>query len=105
MSGLIYLRNVRMTVAVLAVTSFLAACGGNSNSSSSNSNNPPPVTSTPMGTVVLLLTDAPSEDFSEINLEITEAKLIGGAEEQIIFSGNKVVNLLDLQHLDRKSVV
>lgn len=95
MSGLNYLRNVRMTVAVLAVISFLAACGGSSNE---NTPPPPPVTSTPMGTVVLLLTDAPSEDFSEINLEITEAKLIGGAEEQIIFSGNKVVNLLDLQH-------
>jgi hypothetical protein len=51
------------------------------------------------GSVALLITDAPTSDFDEINLAITGASLIGAddGDPVPIFSGYRKINLLELQ--------
>jgi hypothetical protein len=79
-----------LVVSVLAMQ--LAACGGGSGDSSNMS---PP---TPMqtGSVGILITDGPTDQFSEINATITEITLLGGGAPQVIFSGSTTIDLLDL---------
>ena len=83
---------LRTLAAVLLIAMLQVACSGGSN----GSNAQPSAT----GTVGILLTDAPSDLFSEINLTLTEVSVIGGADDsdgqQTVFSGSKTVNLLDL---------
>lgn len=86
---------IRLTTALLLLAGALAACGGGSSSSSGLE----PLPST--GTVALLLTDMPTEDLLEINLEVTEAVLIGGEGQQTLFSDTENpidVDLLDLEN-------
>ena len=80
-------------LAALIGSLCLAACGGGASSSPDNASEPLSTT----GTVGLLLTDKPSDDFLEINIRVVEAILIGGdGSQQSLFQGAKEVNLLDL---------
>jgi len=81
---------------------LLGACGGGGGDTGAVNTSPVPTSST--GTVVILLTDAPVDGLSAINLDVTEATLIGGAGQQQIFSGNKTINLLDLANYDQAIV-
>ena len=82
-----------LKIAFILLTSFaLAACGGGS--SSNDDSAPPPVATT--GTVGLFFTDKPTDEFSEINVRVVEAILIGGDGQQILFQGSREINLLDL---------
>jgi len=90
MSELRFARRLRLCVLILTSAFLISSCGGGSSADTA------PAT----GTVLLLLTDAPADDLSAIYLEVTEATLIGGNGQQTIFSGNKIINLLDLSNFN-----
>jgi hypothetical protein len=79
----------------------LAACsGGGGSSPQSSAPTPTPAPApTPAGTgsVGILLTDGPTDQFAEINATITEISLLGGGSPRVIFSGTATVNLLALE--------
>lgn len=87
----------RIAIAMLLGLSLLvAACGG------SGEDSVPPEQAT--GTVALLLTDMPTDDLDEINLDVVEATLIGGDGQQTLFSDaeNPIeIDLLDLENFSR----
>ena len=71
-----------------AAALILASCGGGS-----GDNGPQPTT----GTIAILFTDRPTDEFSEIKLNVTEAILIGGGNsQQVLFQGAEPIDLLDL---------
>lgn len=97
---------IRVATLALAAVVFLAACGGGSSGSA-------PVVETPTattGTFGLFITDKPSEDFAEINLDVTKAVLIGGDDsQQVLFDvadGAEVreIDLLDLTNFNEPIV-
>ncbi len=83
------MRRLRLCAFILTSAFLISSCGGGGTSADLA-----PAT----GTVLFLLTDAPTDDLSAIYLEVTEATLIGGNGQQAIFSGNKTINLLDLEY-------
>jgi Domain of unknown function (DUF4382) len=93
MSGLFMSRSTRIPFLLFTMAFLLSACGGGGPADTTVI---PPVATTDTGTVVILLTDAPIDELSAINLDVTEATLIGNTGQQIVFSGNKSINLLDL---------
>ncbi len=56
------------------------------------------------GMVGIFLTDDPSDEFAEINLNVTEAVLIGGEGQQSLYQGSKKINLLDLTNYNEPIV-
>jgi hypothetical protein len=67
------------------VFTILGSCSSSSTPGSSNT-----------GTVALLMTDAPSDIFEEINITVTRAELLSDSGAVTIFQGNRTFNLLDL---------
>jgi hypothetical protein len=88
-----------VSLAALFVFSFLAACGGGGSATDDATGLAPPQSTT--GTIGILLTDKPTDDLAEINLDITEALLIGGSGQQTVFTGNVRINLLDLANYNQ----
>jgi len=97
---------IRVATLALAAVVFLAACGGGSSGSA-------PVVETPTattGTFGLFITDKPSEDFAEINLDVTKAVLIGGDDsQQVLFdvaddAEVREIDLLDLTNFNEPIV-
>lgn len=97
--------STKLRILFIALASLcLAACsGGSSGGSGSDAggSGSPPANGSPdplpqTGTVGLFLTDKPSDDFAEININVTKAVLIGDNGKQNIFQGSKKINLLDL---------
>ncbi len=85
--------SARIVAAALLVSSFVAACGGSGGSDGDAQNQPA------TGTVGLLLTDAPTDMYREINLVVREAILIGGDDSQeVLFDGSEPIDLLDLEN-------
>lgn len=75
-------------VFAVLLSAFLVSCGGGSDSSKGT------------GTVGLMLTDAPTDDFDQINLTITRVELLGEDEEGTrvqLFAGERTIDLLDLR--------
>jgi len=93
----------RLPLLALAASLFITACGG---SSSSNNNDQGDKTPTPTtGTVVLLFTDKPTDEFSAIKLNVVEAILIGGDDgQQILFQGSEPIDLLNLTNFNEPIV-
>jgi hypothetical protein len=90
-ASLITLRRAMIAAAAALV---LASCGGGSD------NNGPKT-----GTVAILFTDRPSEEFSEIKLNVKEAILIGaGNSQQVLFQGSEPIDLLDLTNFSEPIV-
>jgi hypothetical protein len=86
----------RVAIAMLlGLSLFVAACGG------SGDGGVPQDQAT--GTVALLLTDMPTDDLDEINLNVVEAILIGGAGQQTLFSDADNPIEIDLLHLENFS--
>lgn len=77
-------------LAVMALALGLSACNSGSDSATTPKNGG--------GSVALLLTDAPSAQFDHIYLTIKAVDLLGDDGRVNIFTGNKVVDLLDLRH-------
>ena len=89
-----------LPVLALAATLFLAACGGGS-SSADKTVEPRPTT----GTIAVLFTDRPSDEFSAIKLNVREAILIGGDNsQQVLFQGSEPIDLLDLTNFNEPIV-
>ena len=65
----------------------LASCGSGDSTGTS---------STGSGTVALLLTDAPSDIFEEINITVVKAELLSDSGAVTMFQGERTFNLLDL---------
>lgn len=88
---------VRVALLSLVAVLFVSACG----SSSGDSSEPTTPSTTPSdpqtGMVGILFTDAPTDDYSAIKLNVIEARLIGGDEsQQVLFQGSEPIDLLDL---------
>jgi hypothetical protein len=80
--------SIRRAIIAAAAALVLAACGG-----TSGDNGPESTT----GTIAILFTDRPTDEFSEIKLNVTEAILIGGGNsQQVLFQGVEPIDLLDL---------
>jgi len=73
------------------VFTALAGCGYGGSDSGDTSN-----TASGTGSVALLLTDAPSDIFEEINITVIKAELISDNGKVTIFKGKHTFNLLDL---------
>lgn len=74
-----------------ALTVLLTACGGGGGSSGSSNS----------GSVGIVLTDGPTADFAEVNVTITEIKLMADDEHDgngdvVLFQGEQTVDLLNL---------
>jgi hypothetical protein len=86
----------------LAMSLFVAACGG---SSSTNNDNPGAGPTPATGTVALLFTDKPTDEFSAIKLNVVEAILIGGDDgQQSLFRGSEPIDLLNLTNFNEPVV-
>ena len=81
--------------AVSVITLFLFACGGGGGGTNGVST----VSSAGTGTVTLLLTDAPSDDFKAINLDVVRAELFSDNGRVELFSGKKTFDLLQLANV------
>ena len=83
--------SLRVAALALFAMSFAAACGGSN--SPEEIQDPVPTT----GTIGLLFTDAPTDEYSAIKLDIVEAILIGSDDAQhVVFDGLEPIDLLDL---------
>lgn len=89
-----------LSVAVFAAL-FAAGCGGGS--SNGGDAGTTAVTAT-TGTVGLLFTDKPTDEFSAIKLNVVEAILIGGDGQQTLFTGSKAIDLLNLTNYNEPVV-
>ncbi len=89
-----FFRYLSLTAALLL---GLTACGGGGESAIDNL--PAPTAGSPAtGTVALLFTDAPSDEFAEVNIDVSRVQLMAEERSVTLFSGDKTVNLLDLEH-------
>ncbi len=99
--------SARMSLGALAVSFFLAACGGGGGNPAADDGpavvTPPPSTVS-TGTVGLLLTDRPTDEFSAIKLDVVEAILIGDGGQQTLFRGARQIDLLDLTNFNEPIV-
>lgn len=84
---------LRLSVLGLILT-FSVSCGGGGGGGSQVAGGLTPVTGT--GTVGISFTDAPSDEFAEINLSITRIILIGNSGQVDIFTGSQTIDLLKL---------
>jgi hypothetical protein len=78
----------------LTVLALLTACGGGSSSSS------PGAVAT--GTANVIVTDAPSDDWSTVQLQVTKVTLVHQEDhtrEEVAFSGNATINLVDMDSI------
>lgn len=92
--------SLRLPILALAISLFVAACGGGTDTTDSVT--PAPTATT--GTVALLFTDKPTDEFSEIKLDVIEAVLIGDEGHQSLFQGSKSIDLLDLTNFNEPVV-
>jgi Domain of unknown function (DUF4382) len=78
-------------LAIIFVVLGSCSSGGDSTSS---------VTPGGTGTVALLLTDAPSDIFEEVNITVVKAELLSDSGSVTIFDGEETFNLLDLTDVE-----
>ncbi len=76
------------------ILTLSVSCGGGSGGGGQVVGGLTPVTGT--GTVSISFTDAPSDEFAEINLSITRIILIGNSGQIDIFNGSQTIDLLKL---------
>jgi hypothetical protein len=94
-----YLHLTRFTLISLVTLALLSGCGGGSSGSSSDTLPALPALPAPpaTGTVGLLFTDKPTDEFSAIKLNVVKAILIGNDDgQQMLFEGSEPIDLLDL---------
>jgi hypothetical protein len=83
------------------VLSVLVACSGGSGGGTTDSLNTSTTTDTGTGRVALLLTDAPSDIFEEINITVVKAELLSDDGGKVtLFKGKRTFNLLDLTDVE-----
>ena len=77
---------------LLAMSTMLASCGGGGGAGSGSA-----AGAIEMATVGLVITDLSSEDYDHAWATITSVTLIGNDGHELIFSGNKKIDLLALR--------
>lgn len=83
---------LRVATTTLMASLLVASCGGGN-----STNDDTAILPSNVGTVGLLFTDAPTDEYSAIKLDVVEAILIGGDDSQeILFRGVEPIDLLDL---------
>ncbi len=82
-------------IAIPLISLFLFSCGGGGGGGST----PGSVSPASTGTVTLLVTDAPSDDFNAIILSVTRAELFCDSGKVEVFSGFKKFDLLKLANV------
>ena len=82
-------RQLLSTIFLITLYTLLSSCGGGGGGSSS-------VSPQGSGSVALLLTDAPADNFDEININVRKAELLSDSGRVTIFQGSRDFNLLDL---------
>lgn len=83
-------------IAVVFFAGFLNGCGGSSNNGAGAG-----LTTASNGKLALIFTDAPTDDFSQVNVTIKEAALVSESDDSIIlFQGSRRINLLALQEVE-----
>jgi hypothetical protein len=87
---------LKARILALMALLFLSACGGGSDTT------PVVAVAEPTtGMVGLFFTDAPTDEFSAIKLNVVEAILIGGNNsQQVLFQGSEPIDLLDLTNFN-----
>jgi len=107
MNALMRYLSARPLLLALTTAMYLTACGGGS-SDTVPVVEPAPIATT--GMFGLFITDEPSEDFAEINLDVVKAVLIGGDDaQQVLFDiadgdDPREVDLLDLTNFNEPIV-
>jgi hypothetical protein len=86
--------NKFVVAAVMAL--FLAACGGGGGGGSDSASNT--VSSGGTGSVGLLLTDGPTDDFDAVFITVVKAELLADSGSVTIFEGEETLNLLDYRN-------
>jgi hypothetical protein len=81
-------------IAVVVTLLFLVACGGEGEGDSSSSSG----SNSGVGSVGLLLTDGPTNDFDAVFITIAKAELLSESGSVTIFQGEETVNLLDYRN-------
>jgi hypothetical protein len=89
---------LRSSFLLLFASIFLAAC----NSSDTADTGADTVTGVDMGDVTLLLTDAPTSEYDEVNVVAESVSLIGEGPEAHIMQRPAKFNLLDLRNTFRR---
>lgn len=91
---------------VAVMTLLVSSCGGSGAGSEgapasdpvADTNVPDATDATDGAKVTLLLTDAPSDEFDEINVTISSISLLGGDEQIVLFEGLETIDLLMLEN-------
>ena len=82
------------TLLLIAVSALVAACGGGGGGGQSAGVSAEPAT------VGLVITDAVADEWDEARATITQVSLIGDGGQEILFTGEKTIDLLSLrEHL------
>jgi len=87
-------RPARLAAAVTAALA-LGGCGGGGGGSGDTSEPPAALTT---GSVAVLFTDAPTDQFCEIRATVTGIDLLGASGPTNVFSGERTVNVLALEN-------
>jgi hypothetical protein len=88
------LRRPACFAAAVAAGLVLGGCGGGGGSGSGSTPSSTPTT----GSVAVLLTDAPTDQFCEVRATVTGIDLLGAGGSTNLFSGERTVNVLALQN-------
>lgn len=86
-----HVRHIKRLIAtgfLITLYLLLGSCGGGGGGGTASSQG--------AGTVALLLTDAPADNFDEININVRRAELLSDSGRVTIFQGDRTFNLLDL---------
>lgn len=95
------IKNEYRILALICAAFAISACGGGSTTEPSQTGS----STSETGTVGLLFTDAPTDDFESIFLNVREAVLIGGDEQQhFLFQGSEPIDLLNLTNFNEPIV-
>jgi hypothetical protein len=94
------LKKIALPIAAACALLSLMSCGGGGGNGVMQQpapiNQPPPADNT--GVVGILLKDAPTLDFTRIVMVITSVELLGNGDPKVVFSGEKEIDLLELQN-------
>jgi hypothetical protein len=82
---------------IFFLTMGLASCGGGGGSGGGQPASTLQTNSVQSGSVAVLLTDGPTDEFAEVNITITEIELLSDEKKVQIFSGERTVDLLKLR--------
>jgi len=93
-----FLNKLAAAFAAVALTVALVSCGGSGGGTADDLATADLATAD-KGTVALLVTDGPTDDFKEINLTILKAELLCDSGNQQLFSGEKEYDLLQLTNV------